>query len=437
MNFCLKALACCTLSAAVVAAPVGSAQTASKRRIPADPVEVALDNLLTTAQAAMDHKDFQTAALNYQDYLAKKPDDALVHFDLGYALMSMQKLTDAKAEYEKAVSLDPQMGPAYLNLGLTLVDTDPASAVAPLQKALELNPNQPGAKFLLGIAFEKTHKLSEAIEQYQAAEALDGVDFDIHYALARILLSTGHAAEAEPEFRAAAALRPDSAAVHVDLAKSLLMQQRRDEGVAELDKYLALVPDDPAARVTRASALVDMAKYDDALAELDKAATLAPEGLHALKLRSQIYFEKKRYADAIPVLQKALALAPQDPDLPARLGHVYLDSKDYPDAVRELIAAFKMDSSSDDVLKDLLLAQYLNKNYPAALEGIDLLSKRESLPPGSWFMRATCYDKLAQPANALEAYQRFLQLNKDTNNDMYFEAAARARTLTRELKDKR
>ena len=46
----------------------------------------------------------------------------------------MQKLTDAKGEYEKAISLDPKMGPAYLNLGLTLVDTDPAAAVAPFRK---------------------------------------------------------------------------------------------------------------------------------------------------------------------------------------------------------------------------------------------------------------------------------------------------------------
>src|SRR5271165_2085075 len=297
MNFFLKALGCCALSAVVGITPTVSAQTASKKRIPADPAEVALDNLLTSAQAAMERKDFQAAAQNYQDYLAKKPDDALVHFNLGYAFMSMQKLSDAKGEYEKAISLDPRMEPAYLNLGLTLVDTAPAAAVAPLQKAAELNPNQPGPKLLLGVAFEKNHKLSEAIEQYQAAEVLDGADFDIRFALARVLLETGHAAEAEPEFRAAAGMRPDNAVARLGLARSLLMQKHLDEGSTELGKYLAMQPDDVGARVEQASALVDMAKYEDALAELDKAAAAGPEGLRALKLRSQIYFEKKRYAD--------------------------------------------------------------------------------------------------------------------------------------------
>ena len=390
MNSWLKALACCTLSTAVGIAPLVFAQTTSKKRIPADPAELALDNLLTTAQAAMERKDFQAAAQNYQDYLAKKPDDALVHFDLGYAFMSMEKLSDAKGEYEKAISLDPKMEPAYLNLGLTLVDTDPGAAVAPLQKAVELNPNQPGPKFLLGVAFEKKHNLSEAIEQYQAAEVLDGTDFNIRFALARVLLETGHAAEAEPEFRAAAGMRPDNSVARLGLARSLLMQKHLDEGAAELEKYLAIQPDDVGARVEHASALVDMAKYEDALAELDKAATSSPEGLRALKLRSQIYFEKKRYADAVPVLQKAEALAPQDPMLPARLGHVYLENKQYPDAVRELIVAFKMDSGSGDTLKDLVLAQYLNKNYPAALEGIDLAAESfagHRLAGGLWYQR--------------------------------------------------
>ena len=87
------------------------AEFRGRKRLPADPAEVALQNLLTSAQASMEKKDFPSAAQNYRDYLAKKPDVALVHFDLGYAYMSMQKMEDAKGEYEKALSLDPQMAP--------------------------------------------------------------------------------------------------------------------------------------------------------------------------------------------------------------------------------------------------------------------------------------------------------------------------------------
>src|SRR5580693_1282076 len=150
-----------------------------------------------------------------------------------------------------------------------------------------------------------------------------------------------------------------------------------------------------------------------------------------------IYFRKKEYDKSIPVLKSAVALAPKDSDLPAQLGHAYMENKDYPDAVNELVVAIKMNPSSNDVLTDLVAAEYLNKNYPAALRGLDLLAQRETLPLGSWFIRATCYDKLGQSAPALEAYQKFLQLNKDENSDMYFQAAARARTLTRELQNKK
>ena len=99
--------------------------------------------------------------------------------------------------------------------------------------------------------------------------------------------------------------------------------------------------------------------------------------------------------------------------------------------------ALKASPNSEDVLKDLILAEYLSKNYPTTLKALELMEKREALPLGSWYIRASCYDKLNQRPEALAAYQKFLSMNTDENSDMYFEAAARARTLKREIDEKK
>lgn len=432
------------LGAALLAFSVGaaSAQTVgtSRTKIPQDPAAIELNRLLSAAQDAVSKNDYASAAQDYRDYLAKKPDDAVVHYDLGYAYTALQKPSEAKSEYEKAIALDPKMAAAYQNLGVTLIPTDPAAAIEPLQHAAELMPEDARTKWLLGIALEATKKDALAIEQYQAAAKLDAKSVEIRNSLGFALLRAGSAGEAETEFREALSLlpagQPAGAAAdqaHKGLLQALLAQKKNDDAAAEMGAYLAAHPHDASMELEHASLLVEAGKDDDALAELDKVAAAGPESLRALKLRALIYFHKKQYDNAVPVLVKAIALAPQDPELPAQLGHAYLEKKDYANAVTVLVAALNMNQQSVDVLKDLVAAEYLSKNYPAALHGLDVLAQKETLPMGSWFVRATCYDKLGQAALALDAYKKFLEMNKDENSDMYFEASARVRTLTREL----
>jgi Flp pilus assembly protein TadD len=413
----------------------------SKKQIPQDSAAIELNRLLTAAQDAVNQQDYATAAQNYQAYLIRKPDDAVVHYDLGYAYTAMLRPGDAKTEYEKAVALDPKMASAYQNLGLTLIPSDPAAAIEPLQHAAELMPDDARTKWLLGVALESTKKDTLAIEQFESAAKLDRNSVEYRDSLGFALLRTGHAADAERTFREALALQPtgaEAAQSHQGLSQALIAQKENDQAAAEMGVYLESHPNDAAVRLQHASLLVDAGRDDDALADLDRAAAAAgPEALPTLKLRAVIYFRKKQYDNLILVLTKEIALAPKDPDLAAQLGHAYLEKKDYPNAVNELVAAIKMNPTSIDVLSDLVTAEYLDKNYVAALHGLDILAQHETLPPGSWFVRATCYDKLGQIAPARDAYRKFLELNKDETSDMYFEAAARARTLTRELENKK
>jgi superkiller protein 3 len=435
-------LACCALCLLLGGSGSVAAQStgAARKHAVADPSARALNDLLNAAQAAIDKQDYNTAAQSYSDYLAKKPDDATVHYDLGYVYSALNRPANAKSEYERAIALDPKMAAAYLNLGVTLLGSNPGAAVEPLEKAAELVPQDARTKWLLGTALEQNGKLPAAIEQYQAAKKLDDANFKIRLALGHALLLAGRPADAETEYHAALALHGTAvelAEAHRGLAAILIAEKKLPEGAAELALYLESRPNDSNARVEHASVLVDLNKYDEALAELDRAATAGHEDLGTLKLRSDIYWKQKRFADAVPVLQKAAELAPRDADISARLGEVYLQKKDYPNAVHWLAAAYNMNSKANDLLADLVDAEFESKNYAAALGALDALAKRQEVPLTSWYVRAVCYDNLGGAAQALDAYKKFLQLNADENSDMYFISTARVRVLTRELQNKK
>lgn len=437
-----RTLACCALlGSATLGCGAASAQVVgtSRRKIVQDPDVAALNKLLADAQAALDAKDYATAAKDFQDFLEKKPDYAPVHFQLGYTYTALGQSAQAVQEYQKAVDLDPSMAEAQLNLGLSLLQSDPAAAIEPLSKAVALKPNQIEANLALGAAYERTNKPADA-ERFDAiAVKLDPKNFEAHAALARVLLQQKKADQAETEFRAALEIQPDYAPGHLGLSQSLTLQGKSDAAAEELKKYSALRPNDPISQLDQAALLAKAGKDDEALAALDAAAAASktPEGEEALRLRVSILFHKKDYAGMVPVLQKLIAIAPNNPDYPAELGHALLEKKDYADAAKELIVALKANPSSEDVLKDLILAEYLGKNYPATLKLLEVMEKHAPLPLGSWFVRASCYDSLNQKPEALAAYQKFLSMNTDENSDMYFEAAARARTLTREIAEKK
>ena len=46
---------------------------------------------------------------------------ATTETNLGVALQTDERLDEAEAHYRRAIAIDPSYGPAYVNLGMTLV----------------------------------------------------------------------------------------------------------------------------------------------------------------------------------------------------------------------------------------------------------------------------------------------------------------------------
>jgi Flp pilus assembly protein TadD len=105
----------------------------------------------------------------------------------------------------------------------------------------------------------------------------------------------------------------------------------------------------------------------------------------------------------------------------------------YPAAINILAQVFQQNPQAADALRDLANAFFLNEDYPAALGAMDRLAKLESPTPGSWFVRAVCYDKLSRKAEAIENYQKFLDLDSGQHDTQDFQARHRILTLQGEL----
>lgn len=411
--------------------------TASPRRPAPAPREDPLAAFLRQAAEAIDQKKFSAAIDPLKRYLAARPDDAVAHFQLGYVYSGLRQSEAAKSEYLRALALNPKLAAAHLNLGLELLDSDPASAVDPFRRAAELEPNQSRPRFLVGLAMERTHNLPAAIEEYQAARRLDPNEYEIAFALGRALLSAGRAAEAEAEFRAALGLGADKARARLGVANSLVAQKRLEPAAEEYAAYLNERPQDREARVGLVAVLIDLKRYPDALKELDRAdAGLAPS-VETSKLRAEAWSAQGQWKQAAEALEKTLALAPLDAELHARRGRLALALRDFPTAERELRLAIKIAPESHDPLRDLVSVFYLSENYQAALDALDLLGRQETLAPGSWFIRATCYDKLERKAEALDAYEKFIALDQKRSDKEDFQARYRIRILHKELDNKR
>jgi Flp pilus assembly protein TadD len=419
--------------------PWFEAQAASKGTVgPAKTQKLAnpLNDLLDEAQRDIDQKQFEAAITPLQKVLAEEPDFAYGHFQLAYVYTALKRTKEAQAEYERAAGLDPKMSAAYVNLGMLLLENhEDAAAVAPLRKAVELLPAESRPRFLLGVAEERAGNLVAAADAFEGAARLDPSDSDILLNLAGLYAHLKRPDQAEAKFRRVLEIHSNEPHALLGLARSLDAQQKA-EAVEAYKNYLALQPSDSGVRSRLVHLLLDSQQADAALAELDHADRGKPS-VESLKLRADIEIAQKKWPEAIATLHQAVALAPNDAQLRGGLGRTFLQTRDFPNAEKELKAAIQLDGKNADYWKDLSSTYYLSKNYATALAVLDQIDKFETPGAGSWFIRALCYDNLNQPKPALEAYQKFLELDQNKNADQVWQAQERSKVLRRMLEGKK
>jgi tetratricopeptide (TPR) repeat protein len=116
----------------------------------------------------------------------------------------------AMTAYRRALTLDPQMVAALVNLAnLHYAGDAIIEAEALYEKALALEPSCFEAHFNLGNVYHDTGRFEAAVYRYRQALALDGGYADAHFYLAVTLEKLGRSGEARPHWAHYQRLAPD------------------------------------------------------------------------------------------------------------------------------------------------------------------------------------------------------------------------------------
>jgi len=120
--------------------------------------------------------------------------------------------------YKVAVSLDPNMAAALVNLGtIYFTANDWVKAEKNYARAIEANPRYPLAHFNLGNLYDERGDSEKALQHYHAALKLDSNYGDAHYNLAVLHQTAGETMKAVRHWRAY--LKIDAGSPWADVAR--------------------------------------------------------------------------------------------------------------------------------------------------------------------------------------------------------------------------
>jgi tetratricopeptide (TPR) repeat protein len=132
--------------------------------------------------------------------LAKSPAEPNVHFAIGYIYWTQQKDDEAEREFRLELDRDPGNAQAWAWLADVLIRRTEFQQAKPLlDKAVSIDPTVRIAHLDLGIVFAHDKQYGRAIREFQQAIQLDGSKADAHFRLARVYKEAGKPEESAAE----------------------------------------------------------------------------------------------------------------------------------------------------------------------------------------------------------------------------------------------
>jgi predicted O-linked N-acetylglucosamine transferase (SPINDLY family) len=166
-----------------------------------------------------------------------------MYFNRAVALDALQRPAEAMADYQRTVSMLPEMAQAHAHLGRIYWGLGRLeAAAASCELAIYQQPGLAGAHFTLGMVRHAQERLDDAAACFRRVLELNPGSAEALHHLGDVLNRQGSFDAAEASYRQALALDPTLHMTHNNLGNLLYRQSRLEESVAAYRAAIALQP---------------------------------------------------------------------------------------------------------------------------------------------------------------------------------------------------
>ncbi len=350
-----------------------------------------------------------------QPRYATRPDKLAEMLRVSAGHLAGRRFKQAEAICRKALDLQPNDPGALRLFGDILQRTGRAKeAVAPFQRALAVSPGYADAHFGLGVAWYRLGDNAAATRCFQRALELKPDFFEATHNLATILQAQGRLEEAVVAYEAAIRQRPEWASLHNNYGNLLRTLGRISEAIRELRRALELQPDLVEALNNLGASLGEEKELVAAEECYRRAITLKPAFVVPYNNLANLLQATGRTAEAIAIYERALRIDPKLPELHNNLANAFKSHGALDRAVacyRQAIALRPKFAAAHNNLANTL--KDLGK-FEAAVEAY-----REALAIAprfaeAWSNLGNALREVGRLSEAEEAYRRALLLKPDS-----------------------
>ncbi|KAI7812039.1 protein O-mannosyl-transferase TMTC3 [Triplophysa rosa] len=253
----------------------------------------------------------------YRQAISMRPDFKQAYISRGELLLKMNKPSEAKDAYLRALELDHNNADLWYNLAIVNIEMkDPSEALRNFNRALDLNPRHKLALFNSALLMQESGEAKlrpEANRRFLSYVEEEPDDANGYFNLGMLGMDANENEEAERWMREAIRLQPGFRSALFNLALLYSQSQRELDALPVLDELLRFHPEHVKGLILKGDILMNHRKDTrGAKACFERILNMDPSNVQAKHNLCVVYFEERNLPLAEHCLVETLTMAPHE-----------------------------------------------------------------------------------------------------------------------------